>query len=63
MVCLSRLFKGCLLQILLGPFLNNLTHMVILLLGWRFLIFKKSFVQITHWKICEDLMIVPKFRF
>ena len=34
MVCLGRLyyfkyFKGCLPQILLGPFLNNLTQMVL----------------------------------
>ena len=26
-----RFFKGCLLQILLGPFLNTLTHIVLLL--------------------------------
>ena len=34
MVCLGRqyhfkFFKGCLAQILFGPFLNNLTHMIV----------------------------------
>ena len=31
MVCLSRFFKGCLPQILLDPFLNTLSHMIVLL--------------------------------
>ena len=57
MLCLSRpyhfkVFKGCLPQILLGPFLNTLTHTVLQTEGaiWGSFIKENTFIKKRHGK-------------
>ena len=56
MVCLSKpypfkFFKGCLPQVLLGPFLNTLSHIIFYWLLYRWIKRKKLFWSLfcAHW--------------
>ena len=47
-----KFFKGCLPQILLGPFLNNLTHLLLMFFVALLKLLSKAASLVHSWKSC-----------